>query len=148
MIWLFLLIALVILAEGARLRARLRAIPRLRESLGPDPAPPMTHRLLVAPGVTVLPPVERAARAFAAATGADLLDIVPANLAALQSLTLAQLVDPARLATDPFLPLGGAGHARTASFAAMRPYRNGVFARGALPWCSARSPSPQKRRAR
>jgi SAM-dependent methyltransferase len=111
MIWLFLLIALVILAEGARLRARLRAIPRLRESLGPDPAPPMTHRLLVAPGVTVLPPVERAARAFAAATGADLLDIVPANLAALQSLTLAQLVDPARLATDPFLPLGGAGHA-------------------------------------
>ncbi len=109
MMWVFLLIALVLLGEGFRLRARLRALPRLPMTAAD--APPMTHRLLVAPGVTILPPVERAARAYAAATGTDLLDIVPANLPALQSLALAQLLDPAQLAKNPFTSLGGAGHA-------------------------------------
>lgn len=117
MMWVFLLIALVLLGEGFRLRARLRALPRLPPApadLPPGMAPNMpapTHRLLVAPGVTVLPPVERAARAFAASVGADLLDIVPANLAALQGLALAQMLDPSQLATNPFTPLGGSGHA-------------------------------------
>jgi SAM-dependent methyltransferase len=109
MMWVFLLIALVLLGEGFRLRARLRALPRLPTS--PADMPPMTHRLLVASGVTVLPPVERAARAYAASAGADLLDIVPANLPALQNLALAQFLDPSQLAHNPFTPLGGAGHA-------------------------------------
>ncbi len=103
----YLVTALWIL-HGLRVRKRLRAIAVLSPST--EPVSP-GHCFLAVPGVTLDEATRRAASAYATAEGLEVLDLVPADIPALQVLGLVKLVDPEFYRHNPIGDRQTAGYA-------------------------------------
>jgi SAM-dependent methyltransferase len=105
-VWIGL--AAVFLANGARFRGRLTGLPTLAPAAGPvDP----THHFLVAEGVVLDEATRRAASAHARSAGVAVLDLVPGDLTVERTLDLARMVDPQATGDDPLAIGRSAGHA-------------------------------------
>lgn len=88
--WLWYVVAVVWVLDARRMRNRLKQIPVLEPSQRP---PAQEHVFLAAPEVELSELVRRAASAHAQAAKIELLDLIPADLPALQSLGVAQVID-------------------------------------------------------
>jgi SAM-dependent methyltransferase len=108
MIVVSVLLALLFLVDGLRLRRRAAALAVLEPSDAPVDG---RHRFLVAPGVVVDEATRRAASAHARAEGLDALDLVPGRWSGLGALGLLALVDPARYRRDRIAMGRTAAHA-------------------------------------
>lgn len=110
MIWLLVALSALLFLDTLKMRARLSALPVLRDAGAAAPDAPAFH-VVKAPGVTVDARTRDAAIAFARAEGLDVVDLVPRDLPAIRAMTLAQLVDPRRYRRDRLAPGRTAGHA-------------------------------------
>jgi SAM-dependent methyltransferase len=106
--WLPALVAVGLVLNGLRLRARAAALRRL---IPTGDAVRLQHRFVTATGVDLDPDTRRAASAFADAHGLDVLDLVPADLPVGRALDLTRSVDPARYRSNRLAPGRGALHA-------------------------------------
>ncbi|MGW0389941.1 methyltransferase domain-containing protein [Streptomyces sp. NPDC003042] len=107
--WTSAAIAAALGAGTVRARRRLHALPVLRP--GGEPSPWPRRRLLTARGVAVDEAVRAAACAHADREGLDVLELLPADLAAEDALGLLRLVDPAGYRQDRLAAGRGAGYA-------------------------------------
>ncbi|ONH22753.1 class I SAM-dependent methyltransferase [Pseudofrankia asymbiotica] len=98
----------LVVANGVRLRGRLKGLARADESNDPVDG---AHAFLVAAGVGLPEDARRAASARARRHGLDVLDLVPADLPPERVLDLARLVDTSRYRANRFAPGRGAGQA-------------------------------------
>jgi SAM-dependent methyltransferase len=115
----------VFLANGARLRGRLKGLA----SLAPTDAPvDPTHHFLVAQGVVLDEATRRAASAHAWMTGAAVLDLIPGDLGVERTLDLARMVDPLATWDDPLAIGRSAGHATLVDDDVMRRMSAGPMA--------------------
>jgi SAM-dependent methyltransferase len=118
-------VAAVFLANGARLRGRLKGLASLAPADGPvDP----THHFLVAEGVVLDEATRRAASAHARMTGVAVLDLVPGDLTVERTLDLARMVDPLATRDDPLAIGRSAGHATLVDDDVMRRMSSGPMA--------------------
>jgi hypothetical protein len=101
-------VAVLFLADGARLRGRLGRLTTLAPAS--DPVDP-THRFLVAESVVLDEATRRAASAHARSEGVAVLDRVPGDLSVERTLALARQVDPEATRADPLAIGRSAGHA-------------------------------------
>ncbi|MDT3440772.1 class I SAM-dependent methyltransferase [Pseudofrankia sp. BMG5.37] len=98
----------LVVANGVRLRGRLKELARAAESNDPVDA---AHAFLVVDGVGLPEDARRAASAHARRHGLDVLDLVPEDLVSDRVLDLARLVDTSRYRANRFAPGRGAGQA-------------------------------------
>ncbi|OHV34790.1 MULTISPECIES: class I SAM-dependent methyltransferase [Pseudofrankia] len=98
----------LVLANGARLRGRLKGLARAADSADPVDG---AHVFLIAAGVRLSEGARRAASAHALRHGLEVLDLVPADLAPELVLDLARLVDTSRYRANRFVPGRGANQA-------------------------------------
>lgn len=123
--WLWIGLAAVFLANGARLRGRLKGLASLAPEDGhADP----THHFLVAEGVVLDEATRRAASAHARMTGVAVLDLVPEDLNVERTLDLARMVDPLATRNDPLAIGRSAGHATLVDDDVMRRMAAGPMA--------------------
>ena len=123
--WVWIGLAAVFLANGARLRGRLRSLDSLTPADGPvDP----THHFLVAEGVVLDEATCRAASAHARSAGLAVLDLVPEDLTVERALDLARMVDPRATRDDPLAIGRSAGHATLVDDDVMRRMSAGPMA--------------------
>jgi SAM-dependent methyltransferase len=103
-----LVLALGIGLNGLRLRGRLRGVGVLEPAEAPaDPR----HRFVTAAGVELDEATRRAASAFAAREGLEVVDLIPADLPAYPVLDLARLVEVAAFRHDRLAVGRSARHA-------------------------------------
>jgi ubiquinone/menaquinone biosynthesis C-methylase UbiE len=102
-----LLFCLVLIADLARARMRLRRWPMLAPV---ECAPADDLHFFAAPGVVVDDRLRREAAACLRDRRLDVLDLVPADLGVGEALELAAITDPALLESDRFARIAGAGH--------------------------------------
>lgn len=121
MIWILVPLIVLMVLDIGRMRGRLGSLPVLPASDEPASA---EHRFVCGPGVTLDDATRRAASAWARAEQLDVVDLVPRDLPTIGALSLAQLVDPAKLRRDRFAIGRTAGHALLVS--------TGVAARSGL----------------
>ena len=106
--WAWIGVALVLLANGARLRRRLGRLGSLAPSS--EPIEPSYH-FLVGEGVALDEETRRAASAHARSEGLAVLDLVPEDLTVERTLDLARMVDPGAARHEPLATGRSAGHA-------------------------------------
>lgn len=92
--WIWYVLALLWVLDGLRMRARLKSIVTLGNSVPPPPSP-AGHRFFTTPGVEIDSATRSAALAHASAEKLHLVDLVPGDAPTLLALNLLQLVDPA-----------------------------------------------------
>ncbi|WP_328972230.1 class I SAM-dependent methyltransferase [Streptomyces sp. NBC_00239] len=111
--WVSAVIAVALGAGTVRARRRLHALAVLSPAAEPSASggPGPRRRLLTARGVVADGSVLAAARAHADREGLDVLELLPADLAAEEALGLLRLVDPAGYRQDRLAAGRGAGYA-------------------------------------
>lgn len=135
--WVSLLLVLLWLIDGLRLRARLQRMPVLppsKEDVATE------HVCLLAPKVSLLDSVKRDASAWMRARGLLALDLVPGDLPVEPLIGLLQALDFAAHRQRPFAQGRTAGHAmlvrrdvlRVAGIRSTRPERAAEFAELAI----------------
>jgi SAM-dependent methyltransferase len=101
------------LLNGLRLRQRLSQLGRL--DADPEPSDPAADAddfvVLCLPGVAVDPTTRAAAVRYAEQEGLDVVDLIPADLAADDALDLARAVDTTAYRSAPLIPGRGGRHA-------------------------------------
>jgi SAM-dependent methyltransferase len=102
--WVWVAIAAGALANSARLRERVRALPSIAEDAGPGTAVDPDHLFLAAANVDLDEVTRRAASAYATRHGLEVLDLVPGDLGTEQLLELVGAVDPASYRSSALAP--------------------------------------------
>ncbi|HEY6624579.1 MAG TPA: class I SAM-dependent methyltransferase [Acidimicrobiales bacterium] len=123
--WAWIGVAILLLANGARLRGRLGRLGRLVPSS--EPVAPSYH-FLVGEGVTLDEGTRRAASAHARSEGVAVLDLVPEDLTVERTLDLARMVDPGAARHEPLATGRSAGHATLVDDDVMRRVSSGPLA--------------------
>jgi 2-polyprenyl-3-methyl-5-hydroxy-6-metoxy-1,4-benzoquinol methylase len=122
--WFPIIIGVGILANGVRLRGRLRRLDTVPASGRPaDPH----HEFLVARGVRLSEAARRAASYYASRERLDVLDLVPADLTIERALDVARMVDTRTYRKDRAAPGRGAFQALLVDADVLR--RAGIEAR-------------------
>ena len=106
-------LAAIHVAEAIMLRRRRRQLASLPHDVPDDTAPGLAAKVdvVAVAGATVDEITAAAARRELEATGAQVVDLVPADLPAERALRLLRRLEPVRLGTDPFYSPGGAHEA-------------------------------------
>jgi SAM-dependent methyltransferase len=106
-------LAAIHVAEAIMLRRRRRQLASLPHDVPDDTAPGLAAKVdvVAVAGATVDQITVAAARRELEATGAQVVDLVPADLPAERALRLLRRLEPDRLGADPFYSPGGAHEA-------------------------------------
>ena len=119
----WLILASLLLFDSLRVRGRVRRLA----VLPPSDAPVLAeHAFVVAPGVPLDEGTRRAASAWAAAQGLDVLDLWPADLGATKATALASVLDVERFRSQRLASMKTAGHALLVSRDVLRRAAIGV----------------------
>ena len=109
--WFALATCAAVVANSVRLRLRVRALPVADQPGSPGPPGPPVHAFLATRGVGLPDEARRAASAHAARVGAEVLDLVPADLPPERFLDLARAVHTGKYRNNRFAPGRGAAQA-------------------------------------